>query len=444
MEHRSETRSSDFIFLYLVGSLLLDGLALYILSEDADQRVGSLSPFRLLCWSSLFAGCALFFEAFPRGNTKVQRLGREKANQSEFDQANICSRLTFHYVQRIISVGSTRPLTPVDLVNTSPPWLETKVNYDLIEEYWSKAEVKILLERDQEGKKDRHRNAFFWAVMRAYGWKTFTMMAFRLTGLGLLYVPPMLFGQLLKFMADYSSAIEEGVPPPSRKIGLMLTGSMFFFSEMSLIILALAFLSNTDLGIEARAGTIALIYRKALKLSPAARVKSTLGEISKVSLWNCGRHYSTFFVFVVYHCPFHFFPVANHMSIDSERWVDASIFLPLLFSIPYVAKVALRIKGVVLDVGNHIFVKGSNRIHCAIMIKKLRLELVLSIYLLYRLLGWSLFVGLLMFAILVPLQAKSANFMNSFQEEQLKWMDERLRLMTEILSNIKIVKLYNW
>lgn len=73
-----------------------------------------------------------------------------------------------------------------------------------------------------------------------------------------------------------------------------------------------------------------------------------------------------------------------------------------------------------------------------------RFELAISIYLLYQLLGWSLLAGLAVFAILVPIQATMAGAMNRFQDEKLKWMDSRLRLMTEILANIKIVKLYNW
>jgi hypothetical protein len=63
---------------------------------------------------------------------------------------------------------------------------------------------------------------------------------------------------------------------------------------------------------------------------------------------------------------------------------------------------------------------------------------------LYRLLGWSILAGMTVFVIVLPIQAKMAGVMNRFQDEKLKWMDSRLRLMTEILTNIKIVKLYNW
>lgn len=52
--------------------------------------------------------------------------------------------------------------------------------------------------------------------------------------------------------------------------------------------------------------------------------------------------------------------------------------------------------------------------------------------------------GLAVFAVLVPVQTLMGKFLSTFQDEQLKWMDERLRLMTEVLSNIKIVKLYHW
>ena len=71
-------------------------------------------------------------------------------------------------------------------------------------------------------------------------------------------------------------------------------------------------------------------------------------------------------------------------------------------------------------------------------------ELFASTFFLYRLLGWPLVAGLAVFAILTPIQTAMAKFMNKSQDDQLTWMDHRLRLMTEVLSNIKIVKLYHW
>jgi len=71
-------------------------------------------------------------------------------------------------------------------------------------------------------------------------------------------------------------------------------------------------------------------------------------------------------------------------------------------------------------------------------------ELTLGLFLLSRQLGWALVPGIMVFAIIAPLQARMAAFMTGFQETKLEFMDARLRLMSEILSNIKIVKLYGW
>jgi predicted anti-sigma-YlaC factor YlaD len=94
------------------------------------------------------------------------------------------------------------------------------------------------------------------------------------------------------------------------------------------------------------------------------------------------------------------------MAVDAESWIQAVQLLPLTLSVP--------------------------------------LEIAIAIVLLYRVLGWSLIAGLTVFAIVMPLQTKLAGFMHTHQRDKLKAADSRLRLMTEILSNIKIIKLSAW
>ncbi|KAF9344593.1 Canalicular multispecific organic anion transporter 2, partial [Mortierella sp. AD094] len=367
-EHRYETRSSDYLFLYYLVSLCTGLLTLFCLSQDTEQKKAQYYSFEFMSYFTTAIAAAFFFEAFPRNNTKVQKIAREKENLNDWQQANLFSRLSFHYFQRIVNLGATRPLTGDDLANTTPDWIMTDVNYERVSVYWDQSKTKCAAKNRQP--------SFMWTVMSAYKPQIIVMLLFRILGFAFRYMMPLLFGQLLQFIGDYSRAVKEGTEPPPLKAGFMITGAMLFFNITSAFILAHGFQKMTDLGTQARAATVALIYRKSLKLSPQARQSCTLGEIT------------------------------NHMAVDSEKWIDGCVFLSLLITIP--------------------------------------LELGISIFLLYRLLGWSLLAGLAVFGILVPIQAKSASYMNGFQNEQLKWMDSRLRLMTELLSNIKIVKLYHW
>ncbi|KAF9276165.1 hypothetical protein BGZ68_010215 [Mortierella alpina] len=370
LEHRYETRSSDFLFGFYFITLTTSSISLYILSDDHDghgERTYS-RRFWFTCYFVASIAIAFFFEALPRGNTRVQRLRKEKEGLSNYQQANLFSRLSFHYFQEIVSLGAKRPLTGDDLANTTPDWLLTHVNYERVSATWEENVAQAALKHKQP--------SLFWTVLYAYRRTIAVSLLIRLVGYGLLYVPPLLFGQLLRFIGEYSDAVRDGLDPPPQKTGFMIATLMMTFNITTTFALCYTFQLMADLGFQARAATIALVYRKSLKLSPAARNKSTLGEIT------------------------------NHMAIDAEKWVEASTFMPMLVTVPF--------------------------------------ELVLAIYLLYGLLGWSLVAGLAVFAILIPIQTKMASFLNGYQDDQLKWMDSRLRLMTEILTNIRIVKLYNW
>ncbi|KAF9432209.1 hypothetical protein BGZ76_011121, partial [Entomortierella beljakovae] len=363
-EHKYEVRSSDFLFGYYFTTICTNVVTLYIFYVgNYDEVLFN----HALCLTLAISGAAII-EGLPRKNTRVQRLAREKENMNEWQQANLLSRLSFHYFQPVVITGASRPLTGDDLDSFTPAKVMTNVNYKRLASQWN-----------QEKTKSASKNklpSFFWTGIRTYNGELLFIMSTRLFGFALFYIPPVLFGHLLQFIDNYSTAVRDGLEPPSRRIGFAITSLMFFFNVLCTFVLSHTFLGMTDLGIQVRGATIALIYRKSLKLSPQARQSCTIGEIT------------------------------NHMSVDAERWIDATLYMPFLITAPF--------------------------------------ELLIAIYLLYQLLGWCLFAGLAVFAVLVPIQTKAASFMNIFQDDHLKWMDSRLRVMTELLSNIKIIKLYHW
>ncbi|KAF9106796.1 Canalicular multispecific organic anion transporter 2 [Mortierella sp. AM989] len=310
--------------------LWTSSIALYILTEDDYQYDGRFPPFKLLLYFVSAIAVAFFFEALPR--------------------------------------GATRPLTSEDLINTTPKKLLTNVNCERLIKYWEQDKMQSASKNKQPW--------FIWTVIRSNKQQSLITLGYCLAGFGSAYVPPLLFGQLLRFFDDYSKATRDNAEPPAMKIGFIISAAILFIQLASTVLHCLAFHANADLGAQTRAATVALIYRKSLVLSPQARQLCTLGEIT------------------------------NHMAVDAEQWLDSTLFLILLITIP--------------------------------------LEISLSIFLLYRVLGWSLLVGLGVFVFLLPIQAKMASYMNGYKNEHLNWMDNRLRLIMEALSNIKIIKLYHW
>ncbi|KAI6037805.1 P-loop containing nucleoside triphosphate hydrolase protein [Pisolithus marmoratus] len=71
-------------------------------------------------------------------------------------------------------------------------------------------------------------------------------------------------------------------------------------------------------------------------------------------------------------------------------------------------------------------------------------QITLAFISLYNLLGWSAFTGVGIMIFSIPLNTLMARFLKQMQEQQMKNRDQRTRLMTELLANIKSIKLYAW
>ncbi|XP_052614436.1 ATP-binding cassette sub-family C member 3 isoform X1 [Peromyscus californicus insignis] len=98
--------------------------------------------------------------------------------------------------------------------------------------------------------------------------------------------------------------------------------------------------------------------------------------------------------------------MVNLMSVDAQRFMDVSPFLNLLWSAP--------------------------------------LQVILAIYFLWQILGPSVLAGVAVIVLLIPLNGAVSMKMRTYQVQQMKFKDSRIKLMNEILNGIKVLKLYAW
>ncbi|KAJ9099303.1 hypothetical protein QFC21_004184 [Naganishia friedmannii] len=69
------------------------------------------------------------------------------------------------------------------------------------------------------------------------------------------------------------------------------------------------------------------------------------------------------------------------------------------------------------------------------------LQIILAFISLYRLIGWQSFVGVAIMVVSLPINTVISRYLKDLQKEQMKNKDARSRLMNEILTNIRSIKL---
>uniref|UniRef100_A0A1Q3FS39 ABC-type glutathione-S-conjugate transporter n=2 Tax=Culex tarsalis TaxID=7177 RepID=A0A1Q3FS39_CULTA len=98
--------------------------------------------------------------------------------------------------------------------------------------------------------------------------------------------------------------------------------------------------------------------------------------------------------------------VVNLMAVDAQRFTDLMQYLCAVWSVP--------------------------------------LQIGLALFFLWELLGPAVFAGLAVMIVVMPLNAYLANRMKNLDLKAMKYKDDRVRAMNEILSGIKVLKLNAW
>ncbi|KAN0064818.1 hypothetical protein ACQY0O_001875 [Thecaphora frezii] len=304
------------------------------------------------------SGFSVFSDANSEAAPEFNTLGGAK--ECPVETANIFSRISFHWMQPMMTLGAKKFLTEDDM--WALPAEEDAENLGRrFDKYWPRCKNK------KTGKP-----AFWMTLACAYGSSFFFAGLLKAVQDSLAFVQPQTLRLLLKFVQDYDA----DKPGQSAIPGFLLSLALFAIAILQTSFLHLYFQICFVTGMRVRAGLISAIFKKSLRLSNEERGKRATGDIQ------------------------------NLMSVDAQRLMDLASYLWIALSAPF--------------------------------------QITLAFVSLYRLLGWPSLVGIAIMVVSVPLNTQLARYLRKLGERQMKVKDKRTRLMNEILTNIKSIKLFAW
>ncbi|XP_022900245.2 multidrug resistance-associated protein 1 isoform X2 [Onthophagus taurus] len=98
--------------------------------------------------------------------------------------------------------------------------------------------------------------------------------------------------------------------------------------------------------------------------------------------------------------------IVNLMSVDAQKFIELTAYLNMIWSAPF--------------------------------------QIIVALYFLWNILGVSVLAGLAIMIIMIPINGFIADRVKVLQIRQMKYKDERVKLMNEVLSGMKVLKLYAW
>ncbi|CAG8452470.1 10619_t:CDS:10 [Ambispora leptoticha] len=252
-----------------------------------DYRSTHLGLFVSLT-SSIFLMVILFvLELLPKPKSEYEHLGEEESEKAcPEETANIFSRLTFYWMTQLMKLGYSKYLTFEDLWDLKKEDQSTVLSRKF-EIAWKKELTK-------------KNPSLLWACVTTFGGPFFFAALFKASQDILGFIQPLLLSQLMEFVSSYGTKTEK----PHAYKGILIACLMFFTAVFQTILLHQYFQLCIVTGMRLRAGLVTAIYQKALRLSNAARQKSTVGEI------------------------------VNHMSVDAQKFMDLCTYFHIIWSGP--------------------------------------------------------------------------------------------------------------
>ncbi|KAF9272124.1 Canalicular multispecific organic anion transporter 2, partial [Mortierella alpina] len=323
-EHLYSIRASDHLLVFYMNSILA---SLLVLRTMTNLGLTEGTQFSITIVTTVCLVLGFVVEAWPRTNTKIQQQSRASA----FEKANLLSRCTFQFFQPIISLSAKRTIVVDDIQNQLPEYMATGRSQERLDSQWQRNVVQC--------KSQGTNPSLFRTILQVHARAMIPILFFRTVRPLLLFSIPGLLSLFLEYLQDARNNSPD--KDTSAEYGLVLAGSMLAAALLGAIIHAVGRQYSMSLSLQTKVALTTMVYRKALRLSPDSKKKSTTGEI------------------------------INHMSVDADVWTKALLYMSMWVSLP--------------------------------------VEICTAMWL-----------------------------------HKLSVMDERIRLTTEVLSAIKVVKLYGW
>ncbi|XP_041279325.1 ATP-binding cassette sub-family C member 4 isoform X1 [Onychostruthus taczanowskii] len=284
----------------------------------------------------------------------------EKPNPLQ--DANLCSRLFFWWLNPLFIIGHKRKLEEDDMYKVMPEDSSEKLGEEL-QWYWDK-EV-------QKAKKRGKTPHLTKAIILCY-WKSYLVFGiFTMIEETLKIVQPIFLGKIINCFENYDASDEVAL-----NFAYCYAGALSVCTLILAIMHHLYFYHVQRAGMKLRVAMCHMIYRKALRLSNVAMAKTTTGQI------------------------------VNLLSNDVNKFDQVTIFLHFLWAGP--------------------------------------LQAVAVTVLLWMEIGPSCLAGMAVLIILLPVQTCIGRLFSSLRSKTAALTDVRIRTMNEVISGMKIIKMYAW
>lgn len=188
LESLYEIRSSSYIFSHSTISAIAAAISVRTM-HDLQQTQSDQYKFFVAYLSLNLAGFVV--EAWPRGKTVVQK----KSGASAYDKANLFSRLSYHFLQRVVSLGYQRPLTFEDVDGLMPANIRTEVTYPHMSNKWE--------QHLEECKAKGRKPSLMRIILGSYGQQWAGIMVLRILTSVMTYVSPQVSWKALFFPCCY-------------------------------------------------------------------------------------------------------------------------------------------------------------------------------------------------------------------------------------------------